>query len=156
MAGGKYAAATDVSASRSREEIEATLVRYGASAFMYGWTGTHAQLSFDVDGRRVRFTLPMPDRNDREFTHTPEKKLARSASAAAAAYDQAVRQRWRALNLVVKAKLEAVDARIVGFDEEFLAHIVVGDQTVGEAVIPQLQAAIADRTPPALLPGVGD
>lgn len=155
MAGGKFAAATDVTSARSRDEIEATLVRYGASAFMYGWTGTQAQLSFDINGRRVRFTLPLPDRNRREFTHTPERGLPRNAAAQASAYDQAVRQRWRALALVVKAKLEAVDAGITGFDEEFLSQIVVGEQTVGEAVIPQLQAAIAEHTPPALLPGIG-
>jgi len=150
---GRYAAETDVSASRSRDEIEATLVRYGASAFMYGWTGTHAQLSFEIGGRRVRFTLPMPDRNAREFTHTPERKLPRNAAQQAAVYEQAVRQRWRALNLVVKAKLEAVEAGIVGFDEEFLAHIVVGEQTVGEALIPKLQQAIDEHQPPALLAG---
>lgn len=152
---GRYAVDTDVSASRSRDEIESTLVRYGASAFAYGWTGTHAQLSFEIGGRRVRFVLPMPDRNERRFTHTPERKLPRNAAQQQAAYDQAVRQRWRALALVVKAKLEAVEAGITGFDEEFLANIVVGEQTVGEVLIPQLQAAIAEREMPALLPGMG-
>ena len=34
------------------------------------------------------------------------------------------RQRWRALNLAIKAKLEAVESGIVTFDQEFLAHIV--------------------------------
>jgi hypothetical protein len=149
----KYAAETSVSPAQSREEIERTLVRWGASGFMYAWQGTRAQLAFEIRGRQVRFSLPLPDRNAREFTHTPEKGLVRSPSARDAAYEQAVKQRWRALALVVKAKLEAVEAGIVGFDEEFLAHIVVGEQTVGEVLVPQLEAAIEKHAPLALLPG---
>ena len=33
----KYAATTDVPAEKSRAEIEATLRRYGATGFAYGW-----------------------------------------------------------------------------------------------------------------------
>ncbi|MEV7574428.1 hypothetical protein AB0P28_15150 [Pseudarthrobacter sp. NPDC089323] len=47
----------------------------------------------------------MPDRNDRKITHTPARGTARSAEATAAEYERAVRQAWRALALVVKAKL---------------------------------------------------
>ena len=35
-------------------------------------------------------------------------------------WEQACRQRWRALALVIKAKLEAIDAEISTFEEEFL------------------------------------
>jgi hypothetical protein len=148
----RYAADTEVSPSRSREEIERILTRYGATGFMYGWDEHRAVLAFAASGRQVRFTLPMPDRRSREFTHTPSRGQLRSPAAQTEAYDQAVRQRWRALALVIKAKLEAVTAGIVEFDQEFLAHIVVGGQTVGEAVVPQLQAAIETNRPLALLP----
>lgn len=149
----RYAEATEVSPARSREEIERTLNRYGATGFMYGWSGQMAQLAFEVRGRHVRFTMGLPDKNAREFTHTPARATRRSAAAQEEAYQQAIKQRWRALALVVKAKLEAVAAGIVNFDEEFLAHIVVGDQTVGEVLIPQLEAAIESNQPPALLSG---
>ncbi|OMH30633.1 hypothetical protein [Tersicoccus sp. Bi-70] len=144
MAGGRYAEGTSVDSGRSRQEIEKTLARYGATSFAYGWEPTRAVIQFEIDGRRVRFVLPMPDRQERRFTHTPTTDKPRSSSAAENEYEQAVRQAWRALALVVKAKLEAVAAGIVTFDEEFLAHLVLptGEtvfQHAGEAV----QASIA-------------
>jgi hypothetical protein len=150
---GVYAAKTDVGSDRSRAEIERTLQRYGARGFMYGWDEQKAVLGFVVHDRQVRFELPMPDRKAKEFWRTPARNTLRSPSAAEAAYDQAVRQRWRSLALVIKAKLEAVQAGIVEFDQEFLAHIVIGGRTVGDVLVPQLQAAIEADQPPALLPG---
>ena len=105
-----YASQTSVTSDKSRAEIERTLARYGASSFMYGWDQTRAVVAFEMHGRRLKFVLPMPERDGREFTHTPAKNQRRSAAAAEAAYEQAVRQRWRALALVIKAKLEAVEA----------------------------------------------
>lgn len=153
MTGGRYAAATDVSSSKSRDEIERTLVRYGASEFSYGWSSGRAVIAFVKGNLQVRFELPLPDRQSNEFLLTPSKKWARSDAEAEKAYEQAVRQRWRALSLVVKAKLEAVDAGISTFEEEFLAHIVVGEQTIGAYMLPRLATAIEASAPPALLPG---
>lgn len=149
---GTYAAGTTVRSEQSRAEIERTLTRYGATSFAYGWDTDRAMVGFAVAGRQVRFMLPMPDRA--EFARTPKTRQLRSAAAQSDAYEQAVRQRWRALALVVKAKLEAVAAGIVTFDEEFLAHLVLpGGQTVGEAVAPQLVAALESGNVPALMPG---
>lgn len=56
------------------------------------------------------------------------------------ASDQAARQRWRALLLCLKAKLEAVECGITTFEEEFMAHIVMPDgSTFGKWAGPQLQ-----------------
>jgi hypothetical protein len=152
----RYAADTSVTADRSRAEIERTLTRYGARGFMYGWDEERAVLGFVVGGRQVRFVLPMPDRQAREFTHTPGKGLARSASAAEAAYEQSVRQRWRALALVIKAKLEAVEAGIVTFDDEFLAHLVLpSGETVTQAIGPRVEEAYRTGSVPQLLPSYG-
>lgn len=149
-----YAQNTDVTSEKSRSEIERTLSRYGARQFMYGWDEARAIVGFALDGRQVRFVLPMPDRTDRAFTHTPEKGLERTAAAQEKAYEQAVRQRWRALSLVIKAKLEAVEAGIVTFDEEFAMHFLLpSGRTVGEHVLPQIEEAYASGTVPALLPG---
>jgi hypothetical protein len=149
----RYAATTDVTADRSRSEIERTLQRYGARSFMYGWDDDRAVLGFVAGGRQVRFVLPMPDRNDRSITHTPSTKVRRSEKAIAEAFDQAVRQRWRALALVIKAKLEAVQAGIVTFDEEFLAHLVLpSGETVGQAVVPNVVQAYTTGQTPSLLP----
>lgn len=151
----KYAATTDVSSDRSRAEIEKTLDRYGATSFMYGWDQGRAIVGFDIAGRSVRFVLPLPDRADPEFTKTPTGR-ARAANQVGEAYEQAVRQRWRALNLVIKAKLEAVDAGIVTFDAEFLAHIVLPDgRTVADDVVPKIQRAYSEHGVPELLPSYG-
>lgn len=150
---GVYAAGTDVTADRSRSEIERTLQRYGATSFMYGWEPNRAALAFAVEGRQVRFELPLPDRTSPEFTRTSSGKQARTPKAASEAYDQAVRQRWRALALVIKAKLEAVAAGIVTFDDEFLAHLVLPNgSTVAQELAPRLALAYESGTVPALLP----
>ncbi|EUA65496.1 hypothetical protein I553_10793 [Mycobacterium xenopi 4042] len=123
-------------ADRSRAEIERTLQRYGARGFMYGWDETRAVLGFIIHDRQVRFILPLPDRDDPEFNRTATGRQ-RTAKAAGEAYEQAVRQRWRALALVIKSKLEAVETGIVDFTSEFLAHLVLpSGETVGDAVVP--------------------
>lgn len=149
----RYAQQTTVSSDKSRTEIERILARYGADGFLYGWGDEKAMIGFRMNGRQVKFLLPMPDRGDREFTHTPERGLMRSTAQAEAAYEQAVRQRWRALALVIKAKLEAVEAGITVFEDEFLAHIVLPDgQTVGQVMLPQIESAYRTGKMPPLLP----
>lgn len=149
----RYAERTDVPSDRSRAEIERTLRRYGASAFGYGWDQESAQIMFQIAGRRIAFKLPMPDPQDAEFRLTPTGK-ARAASAQEQAYEQAVKQRWRALALVIKAKLEAVEAGIATLEEEFLAHIVLPDgRTVGQHAIPRIAEAYDSGAVPALMSG---
>lgn len=137
----RYAANTEVSVERSKGELEKTLARYGAHAFMSGWDQERAVVEFLVNERRVRFVLPLPDRNDPAFTRSPSGRVKRSAEQVAQAWEQACRQSWRALNLVVKAKLEAVEAGISTFDQEFMASLVLANgQTVAERLLPELDA----------------
>ena len=148
----RYASSTSVSSAKSRMEIEETLARYGADSFIYGSEPTRAAVGFTMKGRQVRFVLPMPDKDAREFTHTPAKRQKRSPSQALAAWEQATRQRWRALALVVKAKLEAVESGITEFEDEFMAHIVLPDgKTVGERMKPQIAEAYETGNMPPLL-----
>ncbi len=148
----RYAAGTEVSSDRSRTEIERTLRRYGATQFLYGWSGRRATVGFTAHGRSIRFELPMPDANDREFTRTDTGRT-RSETAAADAYEKAVRQRWRALALVVKAKLEAVASGISTFEDEFLASTVLpGGATVADTVRDHVAEAYVTGRVPALLP----
>lgn len=150
--GARYAAGTDVPTDRSRNEIEKTLRRYGAGQFLYGWDDRHAVIGFQAHGRQVRFVLPMPDPDDTAFTLTETGRL-RSATAAADSYERAVRQSWRVMALVVKAKLEAVEAGLVAFEDEFLAHIVLPNgMTVGDAVRDGIADAYQTGNVQALLP----
>ena len=153
---GRYASSTEVSTDRSKAEIERILARYGADQFMSGWESRRAVLGFRIHGRQVRIDLPLPDRNADEFRLTPSKKYERSESDQVRAYEQACRQLWRALALVVKAKLEAVEARIATFDEEFLSYIVLPDNTtVGEHLLPQVAQSYLDGKMPLMLPEGG-
>ncbi|WP_022886395.1 hypothetical protein [Glaciibacter superstes] len=139
----QYAASTSVDSGRSRNEIEATLHRYGAEDFAYATSKDRAMIGFVANGRQVKFMLPLPDRNSKQFTH--HSRGARTASAAVEAYEQAVRQKWRALALMVKAKLEAVDSGIVTFEQEFLAHTVLPNgRTVFEETAPAIERAYVE------------
>lgn len=152
----RYAEGTTVASEKSRAEIERTLRRYGADAFMYFEDRGRAAIAFRAHDRHIRFLLPMPDRNARQFTHTPTKGLRRNPDAQREAFEQAIRQRWRALTLVIKAKLEAVEAGISMFEDEFLANIVLPDgRTVSDFVKPQIAIAYESGKMPPLLPWSG-
>src|SRR5690242_3582277 len=126
----RYASETTVPVERSRAEIEATLTRYGASEFMSGWMEGKAMVAFRVKGLLIQFVLPIPDKNDKKFTHRKKRGYLTKATEAQQenAWNQEIRQRWRALNLVVKAKLEAVECGISTIEKEFLAFIVLPNQ----------------------------
>lgn len=121
-----YAEKTKVPVAQSRMEIERLLDRHKAK--QYGTAVDYdlglARVQFRLHDRIIRFVIELPD----------VKKFGTERFA------RAERQRWRALLLVIKAKLEAVENSITTFEEEFLAHIVLpNDKTVAEYVIPQVQ-----------------
>lgn len=147
----RYAENTSVSSDQSRAEIERTLARYGADQFMYGWTGAKAMVCFRMHERMIRFTLPMPDKE--EFRGTPAGRRRRNDEKMLKAWEQATRQRWRAMALAIKAKLEAVESGIAEFESEFLAYIVLPNgSTAGEYMHPQIAEAYASKRMPKMLP----
>ena len=149
---GKYAENTSVSVENSPGEIERVLQRYGADSFGYAWDRGKAVVQFVHEGRQIRFALPLPDKADRAFTHTPGKGFQRSEADAFKAWEQACRQKWRALALAIKAKLEAVEAGITSFEDEFMSHIVLPDgSSFGDWARPQIAKVYAENTMPGLL-----
>lgn len=149
----KYASKTEVSSARTRADIEDILIRYGASGFGYVRQNDKAMIAFAMQNRQIRFILPLPNPNDREYTHTPSRGTLRSPDSQREAYEQAERQRWRALALVIKAKLEAVECGISEFEREFLGNIVLPDgRTAGDFMIPQIEQAYENGKMPYLLP----
>lgn len=146
---GKYAKATSVSAERSRAEIETTLKRYGATAFMSGYNSDSAQIMFEAKGRRVRFTLRFPTLSEFDAKRPGRSRRASLQSA----YDQEYRRLWRALALYIKAKLEAVESGIATFEEAFMANISLPDgKTVSEWIEPHLKETYLSGRMPPLLP----
>lgn len=133
----RFASETKVSVETSKIEIERTLTRYGADSFMSGWHENQAFIQFRIAERFVRFRMTLPDRRDPAFTEYKQGSTTylRVETVAVKLWEQACRQKWRALALVIKAKLEAVDAGISIIEDEFLAHIVtVNGQTVSERI----------------------
>lgn len=152
----RYAQDTRVPADRSRDEIEKTLIRYGATGFGYSWDKREvaidpipargpktevrmfAMIVFYFKTRHVRLDLPMPT----------EREVGTVTKA-----EQATRQRWRALLLVIKAKLEAVESGISTLEHEFLANIVTeSGRTIGEIITPRISEAVESGR---LLPAKG-
>ena len=145
----KYATGSEVPANRSRGEMEQVLKTHGARGFGYGWTQEFDRVEFLWHDRQIRFVLPRPKLD--AFGRTP-KGRARTERDRQLAFEAEDRRRWRALLLVIRAKLEAVETGIAVFEEEFLAHIVMpNDQTIGEILLPRLEdGSLAKRLlPPA-------
>lgn len=152
----RYARTTSVSVEKSRAEIERTLQRYGCDDFGYRNNRCFAQIAFKMQNRHLRFDLELPDPANEEFTltnHDPPQ--ARSEAAAYKSWEQACRQRWRALALIIKAKLEAVESGITSFDIEFMPHMIVpGGAVFHEVALPQIAEAYkTGHMPPLLGPG---
>lgn len=147
---GKYACQTNVSSELSRLEIEKTLNRYGADNFAYATSSGRALIGFTMCERQIKFVLPLPEID--EYRYTPTGRV-RTENSQFEAWEQVCRQRWRALNLVIKAKLEAVECGISIFEDEFMANIILpGGQTVGDFMKPQIEQAYIKGDIPQLLP----
>jgi hypothetical protein len=96
-----YAANTKVSVTRSREQVIDFLRKHGAVEFAFGIRSGTSILTFALDDREIRITIDMPER------------------------EQECMSRWRAILLIVKAKLEAISSGISTIEREFLADVVV-------------------------------
>ena len=142
----RYASTTTVPVEHSRAEIEKLLQRHGATGFLYGWQDDKARIEFLMKTRHLRFVLALPDRLADEFSRTPGKRSLRRPEDRDHAWEQACRSSWRALLLIIKAKLEAIEVGVSVFEQEFLAFIVAPNgKTVGEIIIPQLMAGTSSH-----------
>ncbi|MDD5367480.1 MAG: hypothetical protein PHQ40_00480 [Anaerolineaceae bacterium] len=150
-----YAKDTDVTADKSRTEIERILERYGATSFMYGWATGKAVVGFEIKGKRYRLVLPLPDKDDPSFRITESGRRRTSKEQILAAWEQACRQRWRALALVIKADLEADESGIRHFEEAWRNELVLPNgMTVGEWISPQIEQVYQTGHMPSMLPGI--
>lgn len=150
----RYATNTSVSVERSKGEIEKLLQRYGARCFASGWDESRAVIQFEAaNGKRIKFVLPLPPQDN--FALTPTGRTRRNPRDIARVWEQNCRARWRALALIIKAKLEAVESGVALFESEFGMYVVLpGGLTVGEMIIPQIDETYRTGVMPPLL-GMG-
>lgn len=124
----RFAEKTTVAVEKSRAELERLLEHAKADSIGIMRDKEKAVIACRLNGRNIRFDLSLPTLqtiNKRSPRRNWDNVL-----------EQELRQRWRALLLVVKAKLESVASNIESFDEAFLAHVVMPDgQTVGQHVM---------------------
>ncbi len=134
MSARKYAQGTKVSVGRTQEQIRALVIKAGADSYAVGEHNGAAVVTFHMQDRLIRFVLSVPSDQVTEE-----------------------RRRWRALHLVIKAKLEIAREGIESFDSVFLANIVTSEgRTVGERLVPSLQKVVSGSSPLGLLmPGGG-
>lgn len=147
-----YAGKTSISTAKTKADIEELVQKAGAGQFVSGYREDVAMIGFSLENRQIRFMLPLPDKQDKQFWYTPERRNRRTEDQAYAAWEQACRSRWRSLYLIIKAKLEAVESGISTIEREFLYDVVLPDgRTVGDIVTPQLEIAYQSGQMPPLL-----
>jgi len=153
-----YAERTSVSVGRTKGEIEDLLNRHKATAIYSGQQVGRAIVGFEMNARRVQFELALPALSDFEtrVDGRSHQTVRRTPEAQLREWEQACRERWRALLLCIKAKLVSSEAGVETFEEAFLAQIVVpGRGRVGDAIIPQLSESYRTGKMPPLLPSHG-
>ncbi len=114
-----YATGTKTSVPNSIAEIQRTLQRWGCTHDMVAEGSEGVLIAFKVDERLVRFQVPYGDADQ------PEK-----------------RRLWRSLAMCIKAKLETATSGISSIEQEFMAHMVLPDNSlVADRVIPMIETA---------------
>lgn len=155
-----YARGTNVPAEQTRMEIERIVNKYGATAFTYGINSLKAMIQFEANERIVRFILPLPQVTDKCVIQKRVGKYLKTIpfDQRARRAEQLARERWRALRICILSKLEAVQAGITQFEEEFFAHVVDPStgKTVYELVSPRIAIAYSDHPKPIALPAPDD
>lgn len=138
-----FASGTTVSVEKTKGEIEALVNKAGAEAFLSGSKPGQSMIQFSLKGRIIRFSLPLPDRNDKKFQRCGRYNTQqRSPEAAYNVWEQACREKWRALFLSIKAKLYSIETGIEQFDSAFMAQIVMPDgKTMEELCVPLISQA---------------
>lgn len=133
-AGSKYASKTKTSTGRSRDELEALLARYGVQHYgLLNQPGMLA-LAFQIGGHNHRIAIPLPDPQERRFRYGPGGGI-RTEKGRQDAAQQEVRARYRALLLVVKARLELAHLLGQPVESAFSEYRVLSDgRTVQEHV----------------------
>ena len=157
----RYASNTTVSVAKTKGEIEQLLQRHGATGFGYICEEARAAIAFTIAdpdlpgaGRiEVRTTLVLPDPNSDEFTLTPTG-IVRHPDKIRALWETACRASWRALLLLIRAKLESVQAGITTIEEQFMSDVLLpSGETVGQTYEAQRHKLQSGDTPLMLTAG---
>ena len=136
----RFAEKTRVPVGQTQSEIKEVLRRFGAIEIGIVEGATRVLIAFRTARALVNMELDLPD-----------PKIVRDEDRRA----QETRRLYRALLLVLKAKLEAVGSGITTLEAEFMSNVVMPDgKTVGYHMLPRLEQIVKDgKLPPLLTAG---
>lgn len=133
----RFAEGTSVPIEKTRTEIETLVRKHGAESFASAWERDRFVVIFGMRGRRLRFVVSAPD--PKKYRETNK-------------WDAENRRRWRALLLILKAKLEVVSSEDADLDAEFMAYIVLPNgESIGQRLLPELEQLLSGAPMPPLL-----
>lgn len=153
-----YAKHTTVSVEKSKTELDSLLGKHGATSrgVMSDDALGRAIVAFMLGRAQFRLVIPLPRLDD---FHAPKEKwdTQRKAEWCRKAHEQACRSRWRAVVLLVKAKLHFVDMGLNTAEREFLADMILPNgQHIGGFVresFPGVLSANVEQAPLLLTEG---
>lgn len=156
----RFASTTKVSVESSQAEVARLLKKHGATTVATMQTETGAAIAFQIGIHRVRFELSVPrwqDLAEKAVSEPPHGWKSwdpnKRTKWCKDEVEQIERQRWRALLLVTKAKLELVAEGASTIEREFMADLLLPNgQRVEEWLVPQLGQP--GRKMPPLLTGM--
>lgn len=147
-----FAKGTKTAIGTTEQQIKTMLQKAGADAVAMFEERTRAVVAFHLNGLAIQFRLPLPTPDDFRQTRRGSGWMENSEATKSSLWVQACRERWRALHLCIKAKLESVEQNIETFEEAFLPHIQMPDgETIGDKVLPEMRAQLAGAPPRPLL-----
>jgi len=156
-----YASQTTVSVEKSKIELDTLLAKHGATS--------RGVVSDDITGRAIvvfmlgkanfRLAIPLPRLDDFKAKN-PDWPIDKKAEWCRKHHEQACRSRWRAVVLLVKAKLHVVQLGLNTAEREFLADMVLPNgQSVGGFVREKFTGLLPpsiEQGPPLLTTGDED
>jgi hypothetical protein len=150
-----YAHGTVVSVEKSKAELDALLGKHGATSrgVMSNDTEGLVYVFFEIAGSKYQISVPLPKLGDFPSKNSQPPGWwgwtdGRRAEWRYKSWEQACRERWRAVVLMVKSKLEIVRIGMSTVQREFLSDLVLKNgRTVSEMI-----AGDPDR----LLPAAGE
>lgn len=151
-----YAKGTTVPVDRSVAAIRVRLAKSGCNSFGYleedTQEGGRGGVMWKLAGYSFRIVVPYPDATDDEIAFTPQGRK-RTPAQISSERAKEIRRRWRSLELIVKAKLEAIAIGWLSLEDAFVADILLPDGlTLAESFGPRLSELASAGATHQLLP----
>lgn len=130
----RYAENTSVSVDSSRGEMSGILAKHGVQRMAWGTEPEGDTLQFELDGRRFMFRIAKPtvdslrERDGGQYVYPHNVDWQAKVA-------QEWRRRWRAHVLLLKAKLEFVEAGDSTLEREFMPFLMLANGSTVEQAL---------------------